>query len=81
MGRQLSVNVQLADDLFLWASDPILPSNGPFNRMNGPKRVASDPTPSPSDPFRQPNVRIHPNLVNSSPLRLLKGLEESTVRE
>ena len=81
MGRQLSVNVQLADDLFLWTNGPFSTANGPFGRVNGPKRVASDPTPSPSDPFCQPNVRIHTRLVNSSPLRLLKSLEESTESE
>lgn len=42
MGRQLSVNVQLADDLFLWTSGPFSTANGLFNRMNGPKRVTSD---------------------------------------
>ena len=77
MGRQLSVNVQLADDLFLWTSGPFSTANGPFNRMNGPKRVASDPTTSANGPFRRANVRIHTRLVNSSPLRLLKSLEES----
>lgn len=81
MGRQLSLNVHSTDDLFLWASDPFSSSNDPFDRVNDPKRITSEPTPSPNVPFRQPNVRIHTRLVNSSPLLLLKCLEESAVRE
>ena len=81
MGRQLSLNVQLADDLFLWMNEPFSPSNVPFDRMNDPNQTASNPTPSPNVPFRQPNVRIHTRLVNSSPLLLLKCLEESRERE
>ena len=81
MGRQLSLNVHSTDDLFLWTSGPFSTANGLFNRMNGPKRVTSDPTTSANGPFRRANVRIHTRLVNSSPLLLLKSLEESTERE
>lgn len=71
MGRQLSLNVPSTDDLFLWMNEPFSSSNGPFDRANAPKRTASDPNTSTSDPFCQPNVRIHTNLVNSSPFLLL----------
>ena len=81
MGRQLSVNVQLADDLFLWTSGPFSTANGPFGWANAPFDWTSDPNTSPNDPFRRANVRIHTRLVNSSPLLLLKSLEESTESE
>ena len=81
MGKQLSVNVHSTDDLFLWMNGPFSPSNGPFDRANAPKRTASDPNTSTSEPFRRPNVRIHTNLVNSSPLLLLKCLEEGAESE
>ncbi len=66
---------------FVCASGPISPSNVPFGWANDPNRAVSDPTTYSNAPFRRSNVRIHPNLVNSSPSELLKSLEESAKKE
>ena len=52
-------------------------ASAPFSPSNVPNQGANVPFPSSNVPFRRSNVRIHTSLVNSSPLLLLKSLEES----